>query len=100
MVKRYPHTGVINWKSAPTLDNSTGSYTEGIGSSLTIEGRLEPAQPGARISDAGRLIEVNYKFFTDRIYTAVHDGETLTVLGQTRKILQRFDYQRNTEIWL
>jgi hypothetical protein len=100
MVTRFPHPATITWKDDPVKNDATGDYTEGLPHSIPINGRIEPAAASQRINLDGRVINVGYKFFTTILLQSIPVNASINVLGQTRKILQIFNFQTHCEIWL
>jgi hypothetical protein len=99
MVKRRPHTAILNWSEGGTYTG--GKYSGGVPLSLTIPCRIEE-MVGFNIEIDGRKLTVKYKVFIDNIDLSSIDQQTLTITfnGIKHKILKAIAKQTHVKLWI
>ena len=93
---RYPHRAVV---VAATTTVTDGEYSSESAENTTIKGRLEPSSGFTRAKNPdGQQTEVKAKFFTKSVVIA--GAKTVTVNGETYRVIKWWPFQSHTEIWL
>jgi len=96
MVVRHPHTATV---SVPTTTVTDGEFVSESDVDTLIKGRFEPSEGATRVKDPdGEYTDITGKFFTK---SAKIDGaKTLTVNGETFRIIRWNEYQTYSELCL
>jgi len=101
MVDRYPHTGVLSWRTAGT-QSTTGIFSAGTLTTLGIVCRCEPQTSRYVVGTNGDNVAIEYAVYapllTDSTAVTVPEGATFAVFSKTFRVAGLFNFQRHTEI--
>jgi hypothetical protein len=97
MVKKRPHTLTFNWNA---LSYSSGKVQSGAAGSLTISCRYVPVKRFLTRSDSSDVVLVNYKVYTNLLTSVIPNNASVTVEGRKYDVIQVFNYQTYSCIWL
>ncbi|HUV00438.1 MAG TPA: hypothetical protein VMW32_05715 [Bacteroidales bacterium] len=99
MVKRYPHTGKITWKSGGSWGES-GTFTEGTPEEKTIECYAEENGHQYRISTGKDDVIWSFKIFMELFDESIPDTARFEFEGKEYIILRLRKYQKHAVIWV
>ena len=110
-ISKRPHSAVISWKAAGARDATTGVYTEGAESTVTISCNIQPNKSGQYIVAAsGDSILYSWHVFCDIFDEADNIPEEAKItfiicpfaalIDKVQKILLLSKYQKHVEIWV
>jgi len=95
-VVRYPHTATVTASAVTVTD---GEYVSSINTDTTITGRLQTTGSPRKVkSDSGDWVETNKIFFTQA--DKPDNADTLTVQGNTYRVIYWQEKQSHSKIWL
>ena len=99
MVKRYPHTALVSWKTEPTKDPLTGRQTDGQPVSFAIRCRVETAKDRKYSNrDGDAEVEYQFKVFPEKLDQDIPDSANMIYKGKTFPIIKVIPLQANTVI--
>lgn len=98
---RYPHTGVISFASGSRVNATTGIYSPGSLTSISIQCNAIPQTSGFQKFVAGKdgdKVLYSFAVFCPVITRTIPDGAFISLFGRDHKIVQLFNFQKHCEI--
>lgn len=92
-MKRYPHIVVL--RTVSKVRDENGDLVSGP-VNIELKGRFQVA------SNSGGMVNYDAKFFTSKMDSEAFSLDEAEILfeGKQFKIIQHFNYQTHTELWL
>ena len=103
MVRQYPHTIVVSWKTEPVHDPDTGDYSEGVlAGPHTFECRAEPNSRNRLIAgNDGQMKEYAFDVYMPKTSIEIPDNADYLLNGSIQgKVKHAANGQLNSRIWL
>jgi len=99
MVKRYPHTILISWKTDPTKDPATGRKVDGQPISITVRCRVETAKDRSYTNrDGDAEVPYQFKVFPEKLDQDIPNNAKMVYNGKTFPIIKVIPLQMNKVI--
>lgn len=102
MVRRYPHSGVIEYETEGSYDEANGTYTSGSTVTINLPAcRFEYKGKRTLTKEAGNIVTWSYEIFAPLFSDEVRDYGTITYNEKSRSLNIKHveKYQRHVKIW-
>jgi len=97
--KRFPHTATISWTGAGTVNQTTGAYTAGTLTTLTIVCNAQTQSQRYALDTDGNEKVVKYLISTPLITASVvKNTAQVTLFGKQFALIDLLNYQLHTEL--